>query len=150
MSITMSRPVTEVLNKQVANWSVMYVKLHHYHWYVQGANFFTLHAKFEELYNEAAKYVDDLAERLLAVGGKPVSTMQACMEHASIKEAAGGESAEQMVQAVVSDFTTLAGELKEGIAAAEAADDEATGDMFLGMTETLEKHVWMLKSFLGK
>lgn len=150
MSVTMSRPVTEVLNRQVANWSVMYIKLHHFHWYVQGPHFFTLHAKFEELYNEAAHYVDDLAERLLAVGGKPVSTMKACIEQASIKEAAGGESAEQMVQAVVSDFTTLASELKEGIAAAEAADDEATGDMLLGMTETLEKHVWMLKSFLGK
>ncbi|MFD2368999.1 Dps family protein [Brevibacillus sp. GCM10020057] len=150
MSTTMSRPVTEVLNKQVANWSVMFIKLHHFHWYVQGANFFTLHAKFEELYNEAAQYVDDLAERLLAVGGKPVSTMKACIEQASIKEATGGESADQMVQAVVSDFTTIVSELKEGIAAAEAAGDEATADMFLGMTETLEKHMWMLKSFLGK
>lgn len=146
----MSRPVTEVLNKQVANWSVMYIKLHHFHWYVQGPNFFTLHAKFEELYNEAAKYVDDLAERLLTVGGKPVSTMQACIGQASIKEAAGGETAEQMVQEVISDFSTLVGELKEGIAAAEAGNDEATGDMFLEMTESLEKHMWMLKAFLGK
>ncbi|MED4584750.1 DNA starvation/stationary phase protection protein [Brevibacillus choshinensis] len=150
MSITMSRPVTDVLNKQVANWSVMYIKLHHFHWYVQGPHFFTLHVKFEELYNEAAKYVDELAERLLAVGGKPVSTMKACIEQASIKEAAGGESADQMVQAIVSDFTTLVSELKEGITAAEAADDEATGDMFLGMTESLQKHVWMLKAFMGK
>lgn len=150
MSITISRPVTEVLNKQVASWTVMYIKLHHFHWYVKGPNFFTLHVKFEELYNEAAKYVDELAERLLAVGGKPVSTMKACIEQSSVKEAAGGESADQMVQAVVSDFTTLIGELHEGIVAAEAADDEATGDMFLGMSESLQKHVWMLQAFLGK
>lgn len=150
MSITISRPVTEVLNKQVASWSVLYIKLHHFHWYVKGPHFFTLHVKFEELYNEAAKYVDDLAERLLAVGGKPVSTMKACMEQSSVKEAAGGESADQMVQAVVSDFTTLISELHEGIVAAEAADDEATGDMFLGMSESLQKHVWMLQAFLGK
>lgn len=150
MNLTMSRPVTEMLNKQVANWSVLYIKLHHYHWYVQGPNFFTLHAKFEELYNEAAQYVDELAERLLAVGGKPVSTMKSCIEQASIKEAAGGESAEQMVQQIVSDFTTLASELKAGITAAEAADDEATGDMFLGMTESLQKHIWMLQAFMGK
>ncbi|GED68359.1 DNA starvation/stationary phase protection protein [Brevibacillus reuszeri] len=150
MSITISRPVTEVLNKQVASWSVLYIKLHHFHWYVSGPNFFTLHAKFEELYNEAAKYVDELAERLLAVGGKPVSTMKACMEKSSVQEAAGGESAEQMVQVVVSDFTKLIAELKEGIVAAEEADDDATGDMFLGMSESLQKHVWMLQAFLGK
>ncbi|WP_083955677.1 Dps family protein [Brevibacillus parabrevis] len=150
MSMTMSRPVTDVLNRQVANWSVLYVKLHHFHWYVKGPHFFTLHAKFEELYNEAATYVDELAERLLAVGGKPVSTMKSCIEQASIKEAAGGESADQMVQAVVSDFTTLIGELEEGITAAEAANDEATGDMFLGMSESLQKHVWMLQAYLGK
>lgn len=150
VNMTMSRPVTDVLNKQVANWSVLYIKLHHFHWYVKGPHFFTLHEKFEELYNEAAKYVDDLAERLLAIGGKPVSSMKACMEQASIKEAAGGESAEQMVQAVVSDFTTLISELKEGMTAAEAANDEATGDMFLEMCESLEKHAWMLQAFLGK
>lgn len=150
MTITMSRPVTEVLNKQVANWSVLYIKLHHFHWYVKGPNFYTLHEKFEEMYNEAAKNVDELAERLLAVGGKPVSTMKACIEQASIQEAAGGESAEQMVQAVITDFNTLIRESKEGITAAEAADDEATGDMFLGITESLQKHVWMLQAFLGK
>jgi starvation-inducible DNA-binding protein len=150
MTITMSRPVTEVLNKQVANWSVLYIKLHHFHWYVKGSNFYTLHEKFEEMYNEAAKNVDELAERLLAVGGKPVSTMKACIEQASIQEAAGGESAEQMVQAVITDFNTLIRESKEGITAAEAADDEATGDMFLGITESLQKHVWMLQAFLGK
>lgn len=150
MSITMSRPVTDVLNKQVANWSVLFIKLHHYHWYVKGSNFFTLHAKYEELYNEAATYVDELAERMLAKGGKPVSTMKACLEQSSIKEAAGGESAEQMVQATVSDFQTLIKELNEGIAAAEAEDDEATADMLIGMIGSLEKHVWMLQAFVGK
>lgn len=150
MSITMSRPVTEVLNKQVANWSVLFLKLHHFHWYVTGPNFFTLHSKFEELYNEAASYVDGLAERLLAKNGKPVSTMKACIQQASIQEAAGGETAEQMVQAVVNDFNTLINELKEGIAAAEAADDDATTDMFVGMSNSLEKHVWMLQAYLGK
>ncbi|MED1781397.1 DNA starvation/stationary phase protection protein [Brevibacillus fortis] len=150
MSMTMSRPVTDVLNKQVANWSVLYMKLHHYHWFVKGPNFFTLHEKFEELYNEAAKNVDELAERLLTVGGKPVSTLKACMEQASIKEATGGESADQMVEAVVSDFTLLIKELQDGITAAEAGDDEATGDMFLGIMDSLQKHVWMLQAHLGK
>jgi starvation-inducible DNA-binding protein len=146
----MSRPVTEVLNKQVANWSVLYMKLHHYHWYVKGSHFFTLHSKFEQFYNEAAAYVDELAERMLTIGGKPVSTLKACLELSSIQEAAGGESVEQMVQSVIKDFNTLTEEMYEGIKAAEAADDEVTGDMFVGMCKSLEKHVWMLQAFLGQ
>ena len=53
------------LNEQIANWSVHYTKLHRFHWYVKGPAFFTLHAKFEELYNAAALTVDQIAERLL-------------------------------------------------------------------------------------
>ena len=60
--------VVKELNQQVANWTVAYTKLHNFHWYVKGPNFFSLHEKFEELYNEASQYVDDLAERILAIG----------------------------------------------------------------------------------
>lgn len=140
---------TEVLNKQISNWSVLYIKLHHYHWFVKGGQFFTLHAKFEELYNEAAQYIDDLAERVLAINGKPLSSMKDYLAHSTVKEAAGGEAADAMVRSLIADFSAVIGELKEGILAAEAADDESTGDMLIGMHTSLEKHVWMLKSFLG-
>lgn len=56
--------------------TVAYTKLHNFHWYVKGPNFFSLHEKFEELYNEASQYVDDLAERILAIGGNPVATLK--------------------------------------------------------------------------
>jgi starvation-inducible DNA-binding protein len=70
----MSKQLTDIVNKQIANWSVLYIKLHNYHWYVKGPQFFTLHEKFEQLYNEAALHIDELAERLLALGGAPVAT----------------------------------------------------------------------------
>ena len=56
-----NKEVIEVLNKQVAEWTVLFTKLHNYHWYVKGPNFFSLHEKFEELYNEASVYIDDIA-----------------------------------------------------------------------------------------
>ena len=65
----MAANVNEIVNKQVANFSVMYIKLHNFHWYVKGEQFFTLHEKFEELYTETATIIDDLAERLLALEG---------------------------------------------------------------------------------
>ncbi|MEH7414429.1 Dps family protein [Neobacillus drentensis] len=146
----MENQLVNVLNKQIANWSVLYMKLHNYHWYVKGGQFFTLHAKFEEFYNEAGLHVDELAERLLSIGGNPVATMKECLELASIREASGSESAEEMVQSIINDFSIVTGELKEGMSLAEELDDETTGDMLLAIHSGLEKHVWMLSAFLGK
>ncbi|WP_102345494.1 Dps family protein [Bacillus sp. Marseille-P3661] len=142
--------LTDVLNKQIANWSVLYVKLHNYHWYVKGGHFFTLHTKFEEFYNEASLHIDELAERLLTIGGEPIATMKGYLEVSSIQEATGTETAEQMVQTLINDFSMVVGELKEGMALAEELNDEITGDMLLAIHGGLEKHVWMLKAFLGK
>lgn len=146
----MSQHLTEIVNKQIANWSVLYIKLHNYHWFVKGPQFFTLHVKFEEFYNEAAVHIDELAERLLALGGQPVATMKEILELSSIKEAEGSENAEEMVATISNDFSILTGELKEGMKIAGEVDDETTGDMLLAIHQSLEKHIWMLQSFLGK
>ncbi len=89
-----------------------------------------MHEKFEELYNETATYIDDLAERLLALNGKPIGTMTESLKTASVKEAEGNESAEQMVQNIYDDFTVIAEELKSGMDLADEVGDETTGDIF--------------------
>ncbi|HEY4391744.1 MAG TPA: Dps family protein [Paenibacillus sp.] len=137
------------MNLLIANWTTMYTKLHNFHWYVKGHNFFTLHVKFEEFYDEAAGYIDDFAERLLSIGGKPVATLRESLELATIKEAAGNESPEQMVAAILADFEEFDKELREGMSIAEEAGDEATSDLLLGVVSTLEKHRWMLGAFLN-
>ncbi|GAE36241.1 Dps family protein [Halalkalibacter akibai] len=140
--------VSTILNKQIANWSVLFIKLHNYHWFVKGPAFFTLHAKFEELYTEASTHIDELAERLLALKGHPVATMREFLETASIQEASGDQDAEAMVAELVKDFDTLIDELKEGMEAADSLGDETTADMLLAIHQSLEKHNWMLRSFL--
>ncbi|MEC1477247.1 Dps family protein [Bacillus haynesii] len=145
----MSEKLKATVNKQVANWTVLYVKLHNYHWYVKGKDFFTLHEKFEELYTEAAEHIDDLAERLLAIQGSPVGTMKECLEMSAIKEADGSESSEQMVQNIYNDFLTVAEELKSGMELADEVNDETTGDMLLAIHQSIEKHNWMLNAYLG-
>ena len=127
----------------------MYDKLHSYHRYVTGHNFFKLHTKFEELYNEASLHIDELAERLLALGGEPVATMKKALGISTVSEAQGNEKAEQMVVTLVEDFSQIVAELKNGMELAEQTDDETTGDMLLAIHSSLEKHLWMLKSFLG-
>lgn len=67
-----------------------------------------------------------------------------------LREAAGTESAVEMVQSIINDFSVIIGELKEGMNLAEETNDETTGDMLLAIRSGLEKHVWMLKAYLGK
>ncbi|KIL45545.1 Dps family protein [Jeotgalibacillus campisalis] len=138
------------VNRQIASWTVLYTKLHNYHWYVKGHQFFTLHEKFEELYNEAGIHIDELAERLLALQGNPVATLKESLELSLVQEASGNEAADQMVEALYNDFQTLMSDLKEGMDIAGSVNDEMTGDMLLSVHQSLEKHSWMLRSFLGK
>lgn len=149
MAITNQQQATihEHLNKQIATWSVLYIKLHNYHWYVKGTQFFTLHAKFQELYEEAALHVDEIAERLLAIKGAPLATMREYIAHAIVQEASGSESATEMVAQLVEDFTVVIHALKEAMEAAQEAKDETTADMLLAVHTSLEKHVWMLNAF---
>ncbi|KUP06060.1 general stress protein [Bacillus coahuilensis m2-6] len=142
--------LNQVLNQQVSNWSILYIKLHNYHWFVKGENFFTLHEKFEELYTEAATYIDEIAERILSIGGKPLATMKDYLETSTIKEASGTETSQEMVDHLVSDFTTVIDELDSAMSIADQENDEATSDLLLGIQSSLQKHVWMLEAYLGK
>ncbi|WP_071460465.1 Dps family protein [Bacillus massilinigeriensis] len=145
----MSAELIQSVNKQVANWTVLYVKLHNYHWFVKGPQFFTLHEKFEELYNEAAVIIDEFAERILALNGKPVATMKECLEMSSVSEATGSENETEMIRTLSEDFSKTAEELQEGIKLAEQAQDEGTADMLLGVMKSLRKHLWMFRAYLS-
>ncbi|WP_172256134.1 Dps family protein [Saccharibacillus deserti] len=138
------------LNKQVADWSVLYTKLHNYHWYVKGTHFFTLHAKFEELYDAATLRMDEVAERLLTIGGAPAATLREYLELTSVSEARGGETAEEMVDTLVRDFRAEAAELQEAIEMAGAIEDKVTEDMLIGMKSAIEKDAWMLEAYMGR
>ncbi|WP_160724150.1 Dps family protein [Bacillus sp. USDA818B3_A] len=142
--------ITEALNQQVANFSVLYMKLHHYHWYVKGENFFTLHVKFQELYTEAALHLDTIAERMLSLGKEPTATLKEQLELSSLKEANGDETSQEMVQALADDFETVCSELTEAITAAEDKEDQPTADMFIEIRTSLEKHLWMFKAYLAE
>ncbi|GGM29256.1 DNA starvation/stationary phase protection protein [Paraliobacillus quinghaiensis] len=136
------------LNMQLANWNVLYTKLHNYHWYVTGPDFFTLHEKFEELYTEAAGYVDEIAERILTIGGKPLATLQDYLAQTSVDEAFNKEQPKEMVETLVKDFQLIVSESKEVIVIAEENNDDVTADLFTGIIVSLEKHGWMLQAYL--
>ncbi|OAB43217.1 Dps family protein [Paenibacillus glacialis] len=148
-STTQNTTLEQVLNQQVANLNVLYVKLHNYHWYVRGEKFFTLHEKFEEIYNDITLKMDEVAERLLTLKGSPVATMKEFLDITTIQEADGKEDASKMVQNLIEDLATVAEELEEGIDLAENAHDHVTGDILITIKGDFEKHMWMLRSLLG-
>lgn len=139
----------QILNRQVANLNVLYVKIHNFHWYVKGEQFFSLHVKFEELYNEVTLQMDEVAERLLSIKGSPAATMKEYLELATIQEATGKEDTRGMVQSLIEDFATISEELTEGIELAEEIKDQPTSDMLIKIRGDLEKHQWMLRSYLS-
>jgi starvation-inducible DNA-binding protein len=145
---TNSKPILESLNKQVADWTVLYMKWHHYHWYLTGENFFTLHEKFEQMYDEAALTLDELAERMLALDGNPVSSLKECLELSGVKEATGKEAPKQMVESTVKDLEYIADELGSSIQIANDQKDDPTADILTGLKGRIEKNIWMLKSYL--
>ena len=87
----------------------------------------------KKLYNEASQYVDDLAERILAIGGNPVGTLKESLEISIVDEAGKNYSAEQMVEAFSNDLTHISEQLVKSIEVAGEAGDDVSEDMFIGM-----------------
>ncbi len=145
----MSNELISELNTQVSTWSVMYAKLHNYHWYIKGNQFFTLHTKFEELYDEATLHMDEIAERILTLGGDPVATLKEHLEQSVVKEATGKEKSDEMVKNVASDYGEIMKSLKKGMELAAKDGDDRTEDILNATYQSIEKHRWMLNAFLG-
>ena len=145
----MAQKLNTELNHLVSSYSVLYTKLHNYHWYVTGQAFFTLHEKFEQLYNEATLNLDEIAERILSKGGKPVATLKEHLELSYIEEATGKETTVEMVDTTIADFEKLMKALNSTMELAAEEGDDRTEDLLNAMYQSIEKHSWMLKAFLG-
>ena len=136
------------LNEITANLGVLYAKLHQHHFYVKGQDFYKLHELFETQYNEVHEQFDEVAERILMIGGKPVSTLGEFLALATIKEApyTTEKSARQMVEETVADFELFRTQLE---AAIHSDMDEVSQDLLIGMKAVYDKHLWTMKAYLG-
>jgi len=142
--------IIDQLRQLEADYSVFYRKLRAFHWNVKGPNFFTLHEKFEELYDAFAVKVDELAERALTLGGEPIPTYKAVLDATRLKEVPEMPDASGMVEALYSDLKDLNQWTRETIESAEKAGDIGTSSLLEDFAVAGEKEAWMLRSFLGK
>ena len=143
--------LVSMTNQLVATIHTLHVKLHQYHWYVKGPNFFALHEKFEELYNDNEKWFDAIAERLLASGNQPLSTTKDFLEHTVLNEETSDKElpAEKMTENLIKDYQTTKKLTLDAIKGAQEAEDVVLEDLLIGYTEHLDLAVWMLQAFLG-
>ena len=139
------------MNVYLANLTIFYKKVHNLHWNVKGHNFFGLHQKYDDLYNEFQDKIDEVAERLLSLGQTPVSNYKEVLALGTIKEreskpVAGLES----VEIFLKDLEALIKETYELIELCAEKDDPGSEDLFTGYLKDYEKHRWMFESIIEK
>lgn len=135
------------MNEYLANQEMMYLKLHNLHWYVEGSSFFTLHAKFEELYDRTADIIDEVAERMLALDMKPAASLKKALELGKVKELSDEAiSCADSVQKLISDVEFWVRDSAEISKMADSEEDAITADLFRNYQQEYEKLLWMLKA----
>lgn len=133
------------LNKFLADLVVMYHKLQHFHWYVKGADFFEVHAKIEEYYDEINESVDDVAEVMLQCKFKPASTLKEFLKLSSITEPkAGFVNSATALKAILADYKHLLDSAKAIKVAADKANNYLVSAKADDYIEQFSKVIWML------
>lgn len=143
----MSKEVINGLNTLIADFTVFYQKLRHYHWNVKGEEFFKLHEKFEEIYTETGDVIDELAERVVGLEGVPLHTLAHMLESTGLEEDVDLPAAGEMVSRTVKDIGAINDQLLKAISVAEKAEDRTTTNLLDDVHDGLEAHLWMLKSW---
>ncbi len=137
----------EALNTLLADYHMHYQKLRNFHWNITGPHFFELHVKFEEFYEDAKLKIDEIAERILTLRGKPISNFSSYLSLSNIKEAVITLADHEMVAAILEDHKALLNQLKIVTTAAEDAKDDGTLDITGTYIGEIEKTSWMLNAW---
>jgi starvation-inducible DNA-binding protein len=142
--------VCELLNRDLADVNLLLIKTKKYHWDVTGPEFRSLHQIWEEQYETLNQTIDQIAERIRALGEFPVGTAEGFIRFSSIKEHSGEvPPASQMVINLVDDHEQIIRNLRQHVdQCSEDFHDEGTADFLTGLMEAHEEMAWMLRSFV--
>ncbi len=136
----------QCLNELLSDLNVFYRKLQNYHWNIQGNDFFVIHSKLEEYYDEVNEQIDEVAEHILILGGQPLGTMKDYMENTSIVEAENKKiKSDAIFHNIVNDLGMLLKKVTEIKEEADAQKQYATSSLMDKYIEDYSKKTWMLK-----
>lgn len=137
------------LNGLISSYHLFYINVRGYHWNVKGEHFFSLHPKFEELYTELQLQIDEIAERILTLGGTPFHAYSDFAQHTSIEEDKNVHDGNACVNGLVKGLQALIEEQRQVSGLAADADDQGSADLVDEYVQQQEKLVWMYNAFLG-
>ncbi len=141
--------VVKTLSVLLADSYLLMLKTHNYHWNVTGPHFSGLHTMFQGQYEELFAAVDEVAERLRALGEKAPGSFADFTKLSKLKEETGHPAANDMIQNLADDHETLAADADAVLKAATEVGDDATGDLAVQRLRLHQKTVWMLKAHLA-
>ena len=139
--------VVNALHNLLADFQVYYTNLRGFHWEIKGRGFFVLHEKFESMYDDAAVKIDEIAERILMLGGTPENKFSGYLKVARIAEVSGISSSREAVDNILNTYKHFIAEERKLIELAEEANDVVTADLLTGYLKEQEKMIWMLVAF---
>ncbi len=142
--------ISEKLNTLLANYSVFYQNTRGAHWNIKGDQFFTLHPKFEELYDNLVLKIDEIAERILTLGATPNHNYSDYLKLSQIKESIELSDGTKCVENILSSFKVILDLQRELLDITDKAGDEGTNAQMSDYITEQEKEVWMYNSYLGK
>ncbi len=143
--------ITQHLNLYLSNLQVFYAKVHNFHWNVEGAAFFPLHEVLQEHYEALAEEIDEVAERILKLGRRPLTRLQDYLGSASLEEVESrAYSGAEIAGHVTADLSELISGLRETIEVAQKYGDEGTADDVVAMLKNKEKQLWMFDAYRSK
>jgi starvation-inducible DNA-binding protein len=145
---SVANPTVHALEGLLADSYTLYLKTHSYHWNVTGPMFTTLHTLFMTQYSELALAVDEIAERIRALGAPAPGSYSQFAARASVREDTGVPKALDMIAVLVADQARVVATARALIRAAEEAHDDASVDLGVRRVEVHEKNAWMLRSHL--
>ena len=138
------------LNILLADYQLFYMNTRALHWNIKGEKFFELHVKFEELYNNLVLKIDEVAERILTLGGKPLHSYSDYLKLSSVKEAKNISKGIEGVELIVNSFQKVIVKQREILKISGDADDEGTNALMSDYIREQEKLIWMYSSYLNK
>lgn len=148
LDIAKSQLLAEKLNRLLANYQIFYMNVRGYHWNIQGRQFFELHVKFEEEYNDLILKVDELAERILTLGHRPLHAFSDYIAQSSIKEHKQATDGKVCVEGLLAGYKQIIEMQRELLSVASDAGDEGTAALMSDYISQQEKTVWMLSAYL--
>lgn len=140
--------IADGLSKVLADSYLLYLRTHNYHWNVTGELFHSLHEQFEQQYTELATAVDEIAERIRAVGHKAPGTFKEFHQLTSLEETTEEPEALEMVRRLAEGNEQVLRTAREALEPAREAEDEATIDLLTQRLHVHSKTAWMLRSHL--